>query len=311
MLNINRDAIDILNKNTFLTKNSFMLESMGTLCLALAIDSPEYIALSAISFGAVLYKVKNAYNKQKRKIEFSTLLDYNKYIYGRVAQLEEEYIYHVARIISNYEFKDNMQLCSTLKCLLYDGAFSFNDYEFDVPKNILGEVEEIAASYVIDGKCCCRHISNFMSKLLTKLGIPNLCVDVDTKIINTNKADHVLNLIVDKDRLFAYDFTWGTPLNINLKKYNIKGVCYEKETNSFKYAYDKIVKFICFSNVDDIYKYTTHTFDDEEIMMLEYVGQDLARIIKRDMENDPFFEHMNELKKEISSKSLQLVPRRK
>lgn len=312
---LSKDVINIINdeyiKNGF-DKRFLIIESLGLLSLAGIPFDDNLSYLSLFAFSVVLTEIANYYKCNELEYKMKDYIAKNEAEYGNLEKLYNEYVSLVSNIISKYQFRNNMDLCNALNYLLHDGIFSLNEHKYRIHKNTFGETYDIRGSYVIQGDCCCRHNTKFMSDLLTKLDVPNFNINVSTKLFRRNSANHVLNGIFDNGKLFGYDFTNNVTLDINLDKYYLEGDILDKAPfylDEMSYVLYNILSFDKFNGIDDIYKYETPKFDLEEKILSKEIGEDIARFIKQDLEIASNFNVMKSLKEEISHKSLVLVPR--
>lgn len=196
----------------------------------------------------------------------------------------DEIFKNIMYLASSININSSLSLCNLYLYLLYSGNLSINKTFIQKSDNIIND----GAINLILGYGCCRNISAGLKELLDKNKIENYILTTQIKqnliifrydplfnkkvisnisLNNLFKKDysslHELNLIIDKDKCFCYDATWGFILklcNNNLKMINSSGkmkilhfernfmdYCY-KETEKTKQYLKELKRLNCYTN---------------------------------------------------------------
>jgi len=220
-----------------------------------------------------------------------------KYIddYNELVLLYNEYLDSITSIIKEYEYTDDLQLCLALDFLLTSGLFSLDNHftykEFEKNdehyKNLLG-------SFIVTGNGVCRHITAFILDLLKRLDVN--CFKI-TCINNKTKVYHAIVGIISNGEKYAYDFTnhfYGTLKGNYIYDISGKNKLYEIILLDMPLKEYKNIP-IRNINYELIEKYS-YGVDDNFFTLFRHINL--------------FSLENSEIKKDISDKTLKLMPRK-
>ena len=132
----------------------------------------------------------------------------NKYEYG--IKLYNEYIKCISLLLNEINTPNNaISAAMILRRLLVNGTFSL-DNKFKFLDNGYKDIVGFWGSNIILGYGCCRHVSNFISDVLTESQFNNMLfynyiTDNNLENANAYKANHVINLINSNGTFYGYD----------------------------------------------------------------------------------------------------------
>ena len=254
------------------------------------------ISLSSIIFNVfTLLTVGSNYVKALSALERDDYRKEHKEEYEELKNLYTEYIDEIVSMIKQYKFEDELQLCVLLDCLLYNGIFSYNNcYKYKHFDDVNEYFLDILGSFVITGNAVCRHTTSFMIDILSKLDIN--CYEIICSS-ESNKPNHSVVGITSNNKKFSYDFTnhhFGVIRN---------NYIYSLPEEEVKYKiFGTTISF------SDFKKIPSYELDDE------YINKYYDNLDKYDNNliiNFGLFSHINnDVKKEISDKTLKLMPRK-
>ena len=187
---------------------------------------------------------------------------------------QEEIFENIRALASSININSSLSLCNFYLYLLYSGNLSINKTFIQKSDNIISD----GAINLILGYGCCRNISAGLKKLLNKNKIENYVLTTEfktnliifkynplsnKKVINDitlkslfkkdNHPLHALNLIVDDDKCFGFDATWGFILrlcNNKLKMINSNGKMKILEDKKTKQYLKELKMLDCYTNLE-------------------------------------------------------------
>ena len=214
--------------------------------------------------------------------------------YNELVKLYNDYLDNIANIIKQYEYSDDLQLCIALDFLLDSGFFSLdNNFSYKEFEKNDERFLDMLGSFIVTGNGVCRHTTAFMMDLLKRLDVN--CFKISCTNIRT-KGYHAMVGIISNGKKYSFDFTnhfCGT-LNGNY--------IYEVGSN------DKLYEINQLSIIKKEYKkLPIRDIDFELIKEYAYGIDDDFFDLFRSMYH--YSLECDELKKDISEKTLKLMPR--
>ena len=166
----------------------------------------------------------------------------------------------------------------------------------------------------MDGKACCRHNTQFLADIFTKLNIPNykIACTFDDLVFSVKREYHAVNAIVGEDGKYSFDFSLGDFYVIDDNNQKLFKQAYKSE------QLDKITRKSLFKILESYDHQLTgeneseniksRFIDIEEAFQNGMIACNIAENIKADL--TAIEDVTNPLKEEIAAKSLILMPRR-
>lgn len=265
-----------------------ILIGLSTLTERISLPATSFCLYTLMTVGINYIKALEELKKDKYKEEH--LEEYNE-----LEKIYNEYLDSIVDIIKQYEYEDDLQLLIILDYLLYTGIFSYNNkYEYKNFEEVNEHFRELIGTFVFTGYGVCRHNTLFILDILKKLD--KKCFEVLCSS-DGKKANHDVVGIVSNGEKYIYDFT-----NHYCGEINGKNI----------YAYPlgeklyKITKVLI--NNKEYKKYPERKIDTDLVMkyinkMDDYDYNLIFQMFIFSRQND-------EIKKDISEKTLKLMPRK-
>lgn len=312
------DEINLYYKQSGIAKKMLLLESIGLGAIAEYVHSgvledKSLLAGSSVVFASIIYNILKGYKSCDKYLESVDFHERNKDTEEELRKLYDEYLSIITKIISNYNFDDSLELCYTLYFLLDEGYFSKdNSYERYIHKLKREEVSDLKSTYIMEGKACCRHNTQFLADIFKKLNIPNykITCTFDERIFSVKREYHEVNAIVDDKGKYTFDFSLGDFYVIDDHNKRLFQQEYKDEDlNEIKRkCLFKILNNFDYHMIDTIEDIKSRFIDLDEAVQNGITVSDIAENIKGDL--TAIEDVTQPLKEEIAAKSLILMPRR-
>ena len=293
---------ELSNKIKIVMKRNGSLRSCAFYETAAAINIglsffTEKISVSSLVFNIfTLLTVGVNYVKALTELENDKYREEHKEEYEELKDLYDKYMNDLCDVIKKYKFDDELQLCILLDYLLYEGRFSLNnEFTYKIHEKTNEYFTDLLGTFVITGSGVCRHTTEFMINLLSKLNVN--CFEILCSSEKNGDINHALVGLISNGKKYCYDFTnhfcglikdkyiYAYPGNF--KAYKIRGISLTKKEYKDTTSREITDKMIlnCLDKMDN--------YDNNLIFELCNFS----------------FEHKKE-KEEITNKTLKLMPRK-
>ena len=287
-------------------------ETLGAIGLLLSPIDFMFHALPMAAFPTVLFFIGAGYRNISKYTKGNRVIKENKEFYLELMKEYDEYIDIIGNLLVEYEDKyeneDELVFAYTLYYLLSWGYFSQNNnYKYHIHKILDCIDNELEGMYVIEGNCCCRHNTAFISDLLYYMGFNTIDITTSVSKLDKKLPEHSICGFVNKES-FAFDFTSGIPYSIDYsnKKLYFPGNRNTGQKPHTQYYIDYDPR-LCTNITDDMVA-NSKELSIELVEYCEEKGYNLAIEIAKTMRE--IEEDLNPIKQDISAKSLKLMPRK-